>query len=381
MVGLKWAGAAAMLAGATVSQSTYGHRAPKVPGAAFDRIAIIYFENTDFDKALGDPNFAALAKQGITLTNYYATTHPSQPNYIASISGDNFGMDNDDLTQIPGNVSTVIDLLEARGISWAEYEEDMPATGYTGFAYPNPVTQANMYVRKHNPAVSYIVNQTPARLSKMKNTTLFYEDLKNNALPQWMFITPNMTSDGHDSSITVAGEWAHGFVQPLLNNTNFMQKTLLLITWDENETYTDKNQVLGILLGDAVPRELVGTIDSNYYDHYSEAATVEANWGLHTLGRWDVGANVFELVAKKTGDKLRKWPAITGSNPTRFLNQSYPGPFNSDTVTPVPAPNTQLVHHGRSVLPSVVRTWGKNTTNYYTAGVQIPDGLNPPTDN
>jgi hypothetical protein len=31
------------------------------------------------------------------------------------------------------------------------------------------------------------------RLAKIKNFTMFYEDLANNALPQWMFITPNMS--------------------------------------------------------------------------------------------------------------------------------------------------------------------------------------------
>jgi acid phosphatase len=380
MVGLKWAAVAA-LCGAVVSQPAGKPQQKVVPGKAFDRIAIIWFENTDFDKAIGDPNFAALAKQGITLSNYYGATHPSQPNYISSISGDTFGMDSDNLFNVPNNVSTVIDLLEDKGISWAEYEEDMPSTGYTGLQYLNPKTHANMYVRKHNPAVTYLINQTPSRLANMKNTTLFYEDLKNDALPQWMFITPNMTSDGHDSSITVAGQWANSFLTPLLNDTNFMKNTLVLITFDENETYTSKNNVLGILLGDAVPEKLKGTKDTNFYDHYSEAATVEANWGLHTLGRWDVGANVFSLVARQTGDKLRPWPAITGSNPTVFLNESYPGPLNSGQSNSYPAPNTKAVWHNRTVLPSIVKTWGTSKTTYYNTGVEIPDGLNPPKAN
>ena len=62
-------------------------------------------------------------------------------------------------------------------------------------AFPNPKTQANDYVRKHNPAVIYdSVTTVPNRLANIKNLTLFYEDLANNALPQWMFITPNMVS-------------------------------------------------------------------------------------------------------------------------------------------------------------------------------------------
>lgn len=44
-------------------------------------------ENTDYDKAAGDPNMAWLASQGITLSNYYGVTHPSEPNYVASVGG------------------------------------------------------------------------------------------------------------------------------------------------------------------------------------------------------------------------------------------------------------------------------------------------------
>lgn len=38
-------------------------------------------------------NLAALAKKGITLSNYFGVTHPSEPNYAASIAGDNLGKD------------------------------------------------------------------------------------------------------------------------------------------------------------------------------------------------------------------------------------------------------------------------------------------------
>lgn len=68
------------------------------------------------------------------------------------------------------------------------------------------------------------------RLAKIKNFTMFYEDLNNNALPQWLFITPNMTDDGHDSSVTVAGKWARDFLTPLLNNENFLKDTLVLLS-------------------------------------------------------------------------------------------------------------------------------------------------------
>ncbi|KAF2151926.1 acid phosphatase phoa [Myriangium duriaei CBS 260.36] len=353
-----------------------------VCGSAFDRFVTIWLENTDFSAAQADPNLAWLASKGVTLENYFGVTHPSEPNYIAAIGGDNFGLDGDPFVQIANNVSTVIDLLESRGISWSEYQEDLPYSGFEGFAWVNQQTKANDYVRKHNPAVIYNANTSPERLARIKNITMFQEDLKNDKLPQWMFITPNMTSDGHDTSVTTAGTWTRNFLEPLLNNKNFMKRTLVLVTFDENHTYTQANRVFSILLGDAVPQNLVGTKDDTFYNHYSEIATVEANWNLPTLGRWDVGANVFQLVADHTGDKNRAWPAVTGANPTRFLNQSFAGPFNSvKNNTGYPVPNVLLNRHGRVVFPEVFATWALEElkeNSYYQNTVQIPDGLAPP---
>jgi len=101
----------------------------------------------------------------------------------------------------------------------------------------------------------------------MKNLSMFYTDLANQQLPQWMFITPNELNDGHDTGVTYAGNWLHGFLTPLLNNSYFMENTLILVTFDETETYTKQNNVYTFLLGGAVPQNLVGTTDNNYYNH------------------------------------------------------------------------------------------------------------------
>lgn len=192
-----------------------------------------------------------------------------------------------------------------------------------------------------------------------------------------MFITPNMTDDGHDTSVTVAGAWANRFLTPLLSNKNFMNNTLVLLTFDEDETYSQQNKVYAVLLGDAVPIALQGTTDPSFYTHYSEISTVEANWGLHTLGRWDVGANVFKLVANKTGDTIR-----AASNPAlaqTYLNASYPGIFNTRTKAPLPVPNTTLVVNGRSVLPAIASVWGgQQCHTYYDGRVSPPSAAYPP---
>ncbi|OAQ72263.1 acid phosphatase [Pochonia chlamydosporia 170] len=360
-----------------------------VKGKAFDRLAIIYFENQNYDKSFGDPNFNWFTKKGITLSNYFAVTHPSEPNYMAAIAGDYFGMENDDFTRSPRNISTVIDLLDTKGISWGHYQEDMPFSGFEGMAYVNQKNGANDYVRKHNPAVLHdSITHSEQKLSQIKNLSLidtsrsqFHKDLKANKLPQWMFITPNMTSDGHDTSVTVAGVWCRKFLEPLLQDKNFMQNTLVLVTWDENESYAERNNILGILLGDAVPKHLVGTEDKNFYNHYSEIATVSANWDLPTLGRWDVGANVFKMVADKTGDKLRQWKSqqqLQGM----FWNLSYAGHFSDQGGNKIfPKPNLDLdkAYNGRPILQSIKDTWKhSNAPTYYKDTIETADGLHPP---
>lgn len=353
----------------------------QVKGKAFDRLAVIWLENTNYEMAINDPNLAWLAKKGITLSGYHSVTHPSQPNYIAAVGGDYFGMQHDDFTQVDKNVSTVIDLLEDKGISWGHYQEDQPFSGFQGIAWVNQKNGKNDYVRKHNPEMNY--NSAAGnidRLAVIKNLTVFQQDLENEQLPQWMFITPNMTSDGHDSDITTAGTWTRTFLEPLLDDKRFMQNTLVLITFDENETYTTQNRVLGILLGDAVPAELVGTTDDNYYNHYSEIATASANWDLHTLGRWDVGANVFQLVADKTGDVVRPWDGEVELD-QMYFNWSYAGVFNEDGGNHrYPGPYLECdAPSGRTVLPSIKDTWqGNPAPVYYGTKVAIADGQHPP---
>ncbi|KAI6376632.1 hypothetical protein MCOR31_001634 [Pyricularia oryzae] len=166
-----------------------------VKGVAFDRIVQIWLENTNFQAAAGDENFKWVASQGILLENYFAVTHPSQPNYAASISGDTFGLESGDFYRFPENISTVVDLLDTKKISWGAYQEDMPYAGFQGFNFSNQKTFANAYMRKHNPLILFDnIANNPDRASQIKNFTSFEEDLEKKQLPQWSFITPNMVS-------------------------------------------------------------------------------------------------------------------------------------------------------------------------------------------
>ena len=132
------------------------------------------------------------------------------------------------------------------------------------------------------------------------------------------------------------------------------------------------------MLGDAVPSNLIGTTDSSFYNHYSEIATVQANWQLNTLGRWDVGANVYKFVAEQTGNKIRSWAGKVPLN-QMYFNVSYAGKLNNkNTSVPWPVPNTDAEYAGRKVWDGVKKIWGGLVKkSAYTTALEIPDGLHP----
>ncbi|KAL2832491.1 phosphoesterase family-domain-containing protein [Aspergillus cavernicola] len=345
-----------------------------VKGKSFKRFVNIWLENTDFNVAANEPHLAKLAKKGLTLSNFWAVTHPSEPNYCASAGGDTFGMDNDDFNQIPTNVSTIADMFDTKNIAWAEYQEHLPYPGYQGFRYPT--SGDNDYVRKHNPLVLFdSVTEDATRLRQIKNFTSFYDDLNHNRLPQYSFITPNMTNDGHDTDISFSGTWTWDFLISLLDNEAFTKDTIIMLTFDENDTYEIGNKIFTFLLGDAVPRHLLGSEDNTFYTHYSIIASLSANFGLPSLGRWDCGANLLSFLANKVGYTNYE---VNTSN--LYLNQSYNGPMSANEYSkqtfewPVPVTKGQC-SGGHGILDVVKRTWGGLTaTHDYSSPVPFDVG-------
>ncbi|KAL4875476.1 phosphoesterase family-domain-containing protein [Aspergillus karnatakaensis] len=332
-----------------------------VKGKSFQRFVNIWLENTDYDAAAAETHLAKLASKGLTLTNYWAVTHPSEPNYAASAAGDYFGMNNDDFNQFPANISTIADLFDTKNISWGEYQEHLPYPGYQGFRYPDAEDADNDYVRKHNPMIFFdSVTSDPLRLRQIKNFTSFYDDLAAHKLPQYSFITPNMTNDGHDTDISFSGTWTWEFLIDLLDNEYFTKDTLILLTFDENDTYELGNKVFSFLLGGAVPDSLLGKEDDTFYTHYSIIASLSANFGLPSLGRWDCGANILSFLAEKIG-----YVNYNVDTQNLYLNESYPGPLYTDSddehsagsVWAVPKTKGEC-SAGYGILDLVKRTWG-----------------------
>ncbi|CAO3576977.1 unnamed protein product [Absidia cylindrospora] len=320
---------ASLIVAATVSASSMAAPlARDQKGKAFDHILQVWFENQDFDVVNDISSWTSLAKEGILLSNFNAITHPSEPNYVAAGGGSNFGIDNDDYYNIPANITTIYDLLEKKDLTWKVYQEDMPA-GYTGY-------KIGQYVRKHNPAVIFdSVAQNPDRLAKIVPGTELDADIKAGTLPNWMFYTPNMLNDAHDTDAKYAGNWLQGFYKSTLSNPTLLNNTLILLTFDENDTKKERNRVWSLLLG-AIPQELKGTTDDTYYSHYSTLNTVEQNFDLGNLGRGDADKkenNVFDFLSKTLGYTNTPIPtediplnneAIPGLLTGKSFNQTHP---------------------------------------------------------
>ncbi|KAF8632846.1 hypothetical protein AX15_001652 [Amanita polypyramis BW_CC] len=277
------------------------HNAPGAPiGKVFKYFMQIWLENEDYDVVSSLPQYQSVAEQGILLTNFNAITHPSEPNYVAAVAGTNFGINNDDYYDIPADQTSIFDLLEAKGLKWKSYNEQLPAPGWTGFS-----AFSGAYVRKHDPAIIFDnigLNQT--RSANVVSGDRLPIDITGDNIPAYSFYTPNITNDGHDTSGEFAGNWLVGFLDSTLNNPTFMDEALVLITFDENETRSVRNQVWACLIGGVIPANLKGTTDDTFYTHYSALHSVELNWGLGSLGRGDANAtlsNVFSFAAADLG--------------------------------------------------------------------------------
>lgn len=62
-----------------------------------------------------------------------------------------------------------------------------------------------------------------------------------------------------------------------------------------------------------------------------------------------------------------------------YLNESYPGIFNSKKWAPMPKPNTELVVNKRTVLPKVKTIWGSpGAGTVYAGSLEVPSAANPP---
>ena len=322
---------------------------PRLVGAsgvpAFDHIFIVIMENTSAGSIVGNttqaPYINSLARQYAYSANYSAITHPSLPNYLALTGGSAFGITSDcSPLSCPVNAPNIGDRLTASGKTWKAYMEDMPVTCGTTDSYP--------YAVKHDPFVYYRDIGGNAALcgSHVQPFARMASDLQTaSSTPAYAWVTPNLCHDMHDCSIKTGDDWLSLQIPSILNSPAFTQQnSLLLITWDEDDS-SGANQVDLIAVGSAVKRGYVSSAPAN---HYSLLRTVEAAWGLSPLTANDGGASSLDDL-------------FVGSTPT-------PGP----TPSPSPPPTG-----GYNILTSFGGIYSFGNATYY--GNLIDHGYPGPT--
>jgi hypothetical protein len=278
--------------------------AARAPAHHFDRVVIIVLENTDYERAIQDPNLAELATHGASFTNFHALFHPSYPNYLAMIAGTDFGIHRrgsylgDRQVNFPNDAEhrTIADRLIGSGLDFKQYAEEFPeGTCPWNISGQHIADKRGDYARRHVPFLSFREVQEKwcdhvIRVDSSRSDNFFVQDARKG-LVAYSFYTPNMNHDGHDTNAQVAGAWVHRFM-----DQTFPQKlrngTLVVITFDESGGNED-NRIYTVFLGDMVkdasqqdPKAL-----AKHYDHYSVLRTIEDNFGLAPLTAYDRDAS------------------------------------------------------------------------------------------
>jgi hypothetical protein len=205
---------AVLLAALVPLQSTLGASVNGSASSAVKRIFVIMLENHSQSTVIGDVNapfISGLATTYGEATNYYGVTHPSQPNYVAAITGQlDISRMNDNATNTY-DWPNLVDQLEAHGKTWGAYMDTLPYAGYTGAIYPDatalPPSGAALYTNKHDPFVLMDdVLNNPSRLAKIKPYTDLVSDLNSSHAPDFVWISPNQCNDMHGGVyVAVAG--------------------------------------------------------------------------------------------------------------------------------------------------------------------------------
>src|SRR5215472_7790246 len=371
-----------------VSLATIGAAAPQAPPPAsaapaareplpsIRHVFVLMLENQSYAATFGSRSPAAylahtLPARGALLTHYYAIGHASLGNYIALVSGQapNFATQLDCSTysdfranesaldahgQLPGSgcvypriVRSLPDQLEAAGLSWKAYMEDMgknPAreSATCGHARlgatetTNLASRGDQYAAKHNPFVYFhAIIDDQARCDRhVVNLERLPQDLASAATTaNYVFITPNLCSDGHDTQCSdgeiggLAGidRFLRTWVPRIEAAPAFSADGMLVITFDESDgAGADGSSACcgerplpgarfppgfngpgGGRVGAIVLSPFVapGTVSAIPYNHYSLLRTVEEIFGLPPLGYAAAaqlrpfGADVFSAAA------------------------------------------------------------------------------------
>jgi hypothetical protein len=253
--------------------------------------------------------------------------HPSEPNYVWSEAGSNFGIAGDadpgvapNPSEPNGNFFTtphLTGLLQSKGISWTSYQEDIqlaenPDLGSTpsksfsgtdpGFTDPYNGSHQFNYAPKHNPQVFFTDTGGPGSASHYEALTQLQSDLNNNTVSRYNWISPDQFNDSHtalSTAFTYHGVTygAHTDQEAIAQGDNFLSIVVpeimaskayknngaIVIWWDETEGGDDLQHTLEEIV--ISPLAKGNAFESMVpMTHSSDLLSWEELFGLQRLG-------------------------------------------------------------------------------------------------
>ena len=227
-----------------------GGDARVVPSPA--HVVVIVFENKDAAQinARSAPAMTDLGLRYARLTNYFAVTHPSLPNYLALVSGSNQGITHN-CTTCSAAGESIGDQLTRAGRSWAAYAEGLRSGA--------------RFAKKHVPFLYF--EHTAGHVRPLSR-------FDPQHLPEFAFVVPDLCHDMHGCSVATGDAWFEQFVGPLLD----VPDTVVFVVFDEGSR---ANHVPAFALGTAVRPH---SVFARRVTHYGLLATIEDMFELPRLG-------------------------------------------------------------------------------------------------
>ena len=154
---------------------------------------------------------------------------------------------------------------------------------------PCGLSSHGRYAAKHNPFVFFEdINgwdgkqfQPSTRCNEhVVDYTQLDTDIAANALPRYVFITPNLDDDMHDGTIQQGDTWLSNEMPKLLATDNFKNGGVIFLLWDEGGGLVPSDDPPFIAIS---PNAQPGMMSMTSYDERSYLKTIETIFGLDTL--------------------------------------------------------------------------------------------------
>jgi phosphatidylinositol-3-phosphatase len=265
-------------------------------------IFLIVEENKDFERIVGSPDaptITALANRYGVATRFYAEAHPSEPNYVAMVSGSTYGIHDDAaFTEHTIDAPNLATQLQAGHLSWKEYLESLPAPGSLAVA-------SGFYASKHSGFLNFAsVQHDPHRAEHLVGFDRLQRDLRSGVMPNFSMIVPNVCNEMHGASEPgTPADCRYDRPGPLIRRGDRMVQRLvtsimasrpwmgsdnaaIIITFDEDDSGGTEGCCAAEPGGGRIPTIVAtnhgprGVRDDTPYNHFALLRTIEDAFGI-----------------------------------------------------------------------------------------------------